>query len=89
MRITIMDFEGRRAWQANVSDSWLRRHYKLRRHYNDHVVSIGYVLGEDITQRSLDSLLLRKQAQEVDYERVNHGGCQSACRLRGAQTCQW
>lgn len=80
---TIMDFDGKRAWSFRPTHTWMRRYP------NYHAVSIGYRLGEDISQRQLDRFLKSGIAAPMDYDKANHSGCQSSCKRRGGEKCQW
>lgn len=82
-KFTVHDFNNKRAWYFYPSESWLKAHP------NYHAVSIGFVLGEDISQKSLDSFIKKGLARETDYERANHSGCLSYCVLRGDKECRW
>jgi hypothetical protein len=79
----VMDFANKRAWRFSPSHAWLVKHDP------GHAVSIGFVLGEDISQAQLDAFLRRGTARVVDYDHANHGGCLSSCVRRGGQKCQW
>jgi hypothetical protein len=64
-RIRVFDFENHHAWLAHVSHAWLLRNP------NDHAVSIGYVLGEDIRPAQLQAFLRTGRAYRCDYDTAN------------------
>lgn len=56
---------------------------------NYHMISIGLIVGEDITPQTLDRWLKTGIATRITHEQWNHSGCLSACTLRGAPACRW
>lgn len=55
------DAGARRAWRITPSLRWLAKHD------NGHAVSIGFVVGQDITMRQVEALARIGRAIEVDY----------------------
>lgn len=56
-----MDFDNRREWRATVSERWFRANNP------GHSVSIGFVLGEDISDRQIRALSRHGKVKEVVY----------------------
>jgi hypothetical protein len=81
--ITIHDPEFTQAWEARLSRA------QLNRLDNGHLVSIGLVVGEDITPTTLKRWEKVGKAIPIDPEKGKHSGCQSRCVLRGDSICQW
>jgi hypothetical protein len=73
------DETNRTAWRFNASPAWMQKHD------NGHMVSIGFRVGEDITLRQLKAL----KATPVSFDDWKHSGCQSRCKRRGDNICQW
>jgi len=70
-------------YKANLTQS------QLERHNNFAMVSIGLTVPEDLKAATLTRWVNQGIAHEVGYEEWNHSGCQSSCKLRGANECRW
>lgn len=81
--ISIRDLTTQKYYRATVSLTFARRHD------NGALISCGLTVPDDLSKRSLQALIARKQATEITYEQWNHSGCQSSCVLRGAKECRW
>jgi len=83
MALYVMDFEGQRAWKVKPSLAWIKAND------NGHLVSIGLVLGADVSWRKLRRWLATGFAKRCDYQEANHSACQSSCVKRGGKECRW
>lgn len=70
-------------WKLHVMSRWAARHD------NGALVSCGLTVGQDVSQRSIDTLVKQGRATPVTEEQWKHSGCQSRCVLRGDDKCQW
>lgn len=91
MFITIHDRKNRKAYRAYVTREWALRHD------NGALISCGLTIDEPsawsgkvwLKRRAFNDLRKTGRVTEISVEQANHSGCQSRCKLRGDNICQW
>jgi len=83
LRISIRDTVTGRTYEANLT----ARQYA--RHDNGAMISCGLSAPRDISARLLSRWVSSGTAREIPFDKWNHSGCQSACKLRGDAECRW
>jgi hypothetical protein len=89
--MTVYIRDGKRFYRANVTHTWFMRHD------NGAMVSCGLAVDEPsawsgrvwISRSGLERLRKQGRLTEVAEDIWKHSGCQSRCKLRGDDICQW